>query len=405
MSWFEVSTILIFWLIVWYRWLCYYRAPITVLPLSRTKFIENPPLVSIIVAARNEEKNISRCVNSLLSQNYSNCEIIAVNDCSDDSTGTILDELAKIHPKLKVIHGKPLPESWMGKAHAMYQGYQAAQGEWLLFTDADTFHAPSLLPGVMAAVLPTSYSFATMYSKTANSSFGTYFVSLAVNAYIFMVSDPRNVMNPKSRQSLVNGHYMLFTREAYELMGTHKAIKNYSIDDVALGYLTKMKGFIPLVMMSERDDLHVKHHRTFWEAFCGWSSNLIRGLWTALGPGWGSFLLLAFTLGLFFFWVVPWLTWLGGLETKNSAQTLVGFSQIIAGFAVLWLMKGKIFRAFLDLLLMPFSFLLFIGMVFTGLTIALFQGGSSWKGRVTFTRKPLPSWNPEPTRHRTGPLN
>jgi len=104
-----------------------------------------------------------------------------------------------------VIHGKPLPEGWMGKAHAMYQGYQAAQGEWLLFTDADTFHAPSLLPGVMAAVLPTSFSFATMYSKNLNASFGQYLVELAFYAYIFMISDPRNVMNPKSRQSLVNG--------------------------------------------------------------------------------------------------------------------------------------------------------------------------------------------------------
>ena len=340
----------------------------------------------------------------MLSQNYSNCEIIAVNVCSDDSTGTILDELAKIHPKLKVIHGKPLPEGWMGKAHAMYQGYQAAQGEWLLFTDADTFHAPSLLPDVMDAVLSTSFSFATMYSKNLNASFGQYLVELAFYAYIFMISDPRNVMNPKSRQSLVSGPYLLFTREAYELIGTHKAIKGCSADDVALGYLTKMKGFLPLVMLSEKGDLEVNNYGSFLEAFLGGSRNLVIGLWTALGALRGSLLLVALTVGLSFFWVVPWLTWLGGLETKNSAQTWVGFSQIMAGFAVLWLMKRKFFRAFLDLLLMPFSFLLFIGMVFTGLTIALFQGGSSWKGRVTFTRKPLPPWNPEPIRHRTGVL-
>lgn len=405
MNWFEVFTILIFWLIVWYRWLCYYRAPITVLPLSRTKFIENPPLVSIIVAARNEEKNISRCVNSLLSQNYSNCEIIAVNDCSDDSTGTILDELARIHPQLKVIHGKPLPEGWMGKAHAMYQGYQAAQGEWLLFTDADTFHAPSLLSDVMDAVLPTSFSFATMYSKNLNASFGQYLVELAFYAYIFMISDPRNVMNPKSRQSLVNGPYMLFTREAYELIGTHQAIKGCSSDDVALGYLTKMKGFLPLVMWSEKGDLEVNNYGSFLEAFLGGSRNLVIGLWTALGALRGSLLLVALTVGLSFFWVVPWLTWLEGLETQNSAQALVGFSQLASGFAVLWLMKRNVFRAFTDWLLMPVSFLLFVGMSFGGLLVAIIRGGSSWKGRVTFTQKPLPPWNPEPIRHRTGPLN
>jgi len=375
------------------------------LPTSPTKLTENPPLVSIIVAARNEENNISRCVNSLLSQNYSNCEIIAVNDCSDDSTGTILDELARIHPKLKVIHGNPLPEGWMGKAHAMYQGYQAAQGEWLLFTDADTFHAPSLLSGVMDAVLPTTFSFATMYSKNLNASFGQYLVDLAFGAYIFMISDPRSVMNPKSRQSLVNGQYLLFERKAYELIGTHKAIKGCSADDVALGYLTKMKGFLPLVMLSEKGDLEVNNYGSFLEAFLGGSRNLVIGLWTALGALRGSLLLVALTVGLSFFWVVPWLTWLGGLETKNSAQTLVGFSQIIAGFAVLWLMKGKFFRAFLDLLIMPFSFLLFVGMSFGGLLVAIIRGGSSWKGRVTFTQKPLPPWNPEPIRNRMGAFN
>jgi len=345
-------------------------------------------------------------VNSLLSQNYSNCEIIVVNDCSDDSTGTILDELARIHPKLKVIHGKPLPEDWMGKAHAMYQGYQAAQGEWLLFTDADTIHAPSLLTNVMNAVLPTTFSFATMYSKNLNAaSVGQYLVDLAFSAYIFMIADPRSVMNPKSRQSLAGGPFMLFERQAYELIGTHQAIKGCSSDDVALGYLAKMKGFLSLIMLSKKGDLAINNYGTFGEAFLGGSRNLVIGLWTALGALRGSLLLVALTVGLSFFWVVPWLTWLGGLETKNSAQTLVGFSQIIAGFAVLWLMKRKFFRAFLDLLLMPFSFLLFIGMVFTGLTIALFQGGSSWKGRVTFTRKPLPPWNPEPIRHRMGTLN
>ena len=167
-----------------------------------------------------------------------------------------------------------------------------------------------------------------------------------------------------------------------------------------MGYLTKMKGFLPLVILSEKGSLEANNYGTFGEAFLGGSRNLVIGLWTSLGSLRGSLLLVLLTVGLSFFWMVPWLTWLDGMGKHNSAQTLVGFSQIIAGFVVLWLMKGRFFRALLDLIIMPFSFLLFIGMVFTGLTIALFQGGSSWKGRVTVTQKPLPPWNPEPIRHR-----
>ncbi len=402
MSFFDYFNIAIFWLIVWYRWLCYYRAPIAVLHTSPNHTIKNPsPQVSIIIAARNEEKNISKCVTSLLAQDYPNYEVIAVNDCSEDSTGQILDRLAQSHSKLKVIHGKPLPEDWMGKAHAMYQGYQVAGGAWLLFTDADTFHGSSLLSSVMSRVLPSPFSFATMYSKNLNASFGQYLVDLAFSAYIFMISDPRNIMNPKSRQSLVNGQYLLFEKKAYELIGTHQAIKGCSADDVALGYLAKMKGFLPLVMMSGKGDLEANNYGTFWEAFLGGSRNLVIGPWTVLGPLRGSLLLVVLTVGLSFFWVVPWLTWLGGLETQNSAQSLVGFSQLTSGFAILWLIKRKVFRAFTDWLLMPVSFLLFVGMSFGGLIVSIYRGGAVWKGRVVSTLKPLPPWKPEPVRERS----
>src|SRR5579884_1580270 len=105
---------------------------------------ERPP-VSIIVPARNEERNIHRCVSSLLAQDYENFEVIVVDDGSTDNTGKILDDLAATHPngqRLWVLRVRDLPAGWAGKPHALHRGVQEANGSWLLFTDADTWHEP-----------------------------------------------------------------------------------------------------------------------------------------------------------------------------------------------------------------------------------------------------------------------
>src|SRR5260370_8424735 len=110
---------------------------------------KNVPLVSVIVPARNEERNIRRCVHSLLEQNYENLEVIVVDDGSKDATPCILEEIARSHPRgdsLFVLRLRDhLPQGWAGKPHAIYRGAQEARGEWLLLTDADTWHEPVAL--------------------------------------------------------------------------------------------------------------------------------------------------------------------------------------------------------------------------------------------------------------------
>jgi len=105
----------------------------------------SPPLISVCVPARDEEKNIRRCIEALLSQTYPNLEVIVLDDRSSDATPEILRELAAQNDGLKVIHGSDLPSGWAGKPHALYQAEKTARGEWLCFIDADTFLAPAAL--------------------------------------------------------------------------------------------------------------------------------------------------------------------------------------------------------------------------------------------------------------------
>ena len=93
--------------------------------------------VSVIVAARNEEKNIEHLIESLLNQNHRSFEIIIVNDRSTDSTRAILDKFCDAHKNLKAVHIETLPKGWTGKKHAIKCGIETAQNKILLFTDAD----------------------------------------------------------------------------------------------------------------------------------------------------------------------------------------------------------------------------------------------------------------------------
>ncbi|MBD0360026.1 MAG: glycosyltransferase family 2 protein, partial [Nitrososphaeraceae archaeon] len=104
--------------------------------------IKNFPKVSIILPARNEEKYIARCLDSLLRQDYPNFEIIAINDSSTYRTEVIMQHYAARDPRILVVDAKPKPDGWAGKNWACYQGYLRATGNLLLFTDADTVHVP-----------------------------------------------------------------------------------------------------------------------------------------------------------------------------------------------------------------------------------------------------------------------
>ena len=114
---------------------------------------QGSPRVSVIVPARNEEENLSRCLTSLLAQDYPDLEVIVVDDRSTDGTGALVDRFREQDGRVKKVTGRPLPEGWLGKSHAVHQGVAAATGEWLLFVDADTWIHPRGVYASMEHVL------------------------------------------------------------------------------------------------------------------------------------------------------------------------------------------------------------------------------------------------------------
>jgi len=126
---------------------------------------EDLPFISVCIPARNEERNIGRCVEALLAQTYSNFEIIVLDDRSTDSTTEILRYYAAQNGNLKVINGSNLPSGWAGKPHALIQAAAAARGEWLCFVDADTFVTLDALAAVYAKATETKADLFTIMTR------------------------------------------------------------------------------------------------------------------------------------------------------------------------------------------------------------------------------------------------
>ncbi|BFH65763.1 glycosyltransferase [Paenibacillus azoreducens] len=216
---------------------------ITILRKYDPPALTEPPLVSVIVAARNEQKAIERCVDSLMAQSYGKLEVIVVNDRSTDDTGNCLARLQLRHPSLRIITIGHLPEGWLGKNHALYQGTLAAKGEWILYTDADILFAPQTLEKSIAYSIEHQLDHLTLIPAFT----GSHLVSKWYSTFIFLSASAFGMLwktkDPKAKNSLGVGAFNLLKRSVYEQIGTHQAFAMHTTDDAKLGELVKRHGF------------------------------------------------------------------------------------------------------------------------------------------------------------------
>lgn len=201
------------------------------------------PMVSIIIAARNEERHIELALQSVLHQDYANFETIVLNDRSCDRTGDILQRMAEQHPHLRIIHIAELPNGWLGKNHALQVGANAARGDFLLFTDGDVVMAPSTLARAMGFMLPQQLDHLAMAPDIHMPGpllkiFIIYFM-IAFNLY----ARPWRARVSSSRCHVGIGAFNLVRSQVYQTINGHQPLAMRPDDDMKLGKLIKQGGF------------------------------------------------------------------------------------------------------------------------------------------------------------------
>jgi chlorobactene glucosyltransferase len=281
--WSHVIGVVGFYLVVWLRTAPGKEARVKKLPHKP----ENPgqsingPLVSIIVPARNEERNIRRCVTSLLEQDCENYEVIVVDDDSTDDTPHILENIVQTHPhrsRMRVLRLRELPPGWAGKPHAIHAGVQESHGEWLLFTDADTWHASNALQSALASALETGSDLYSLGTGQVLPGFWEKVMMPMAYIGISMMYPIKKINDPMSPVALANGQYILICRAVYDLIGGYARpeLRNTLLDDRDLALTVKQQGF-RLRLEDGRDLVQVQMYRGLREAWQGWRKNAFLG--------------------------------------------------------------------------------------------------------------------------------
>ncbi len=334
------------------------------------------PRVSIVVPARDEEDNIGPCVRSLLAQQYPDFEVLALNDHSSDRTGEILAGAMAQDRRLRVLAGKPLPDGWLGKNWACQQLAEAARGELLLFTDADTYHDPRTLTDAVAALVAEKADLLSAFPHQEIVSWPEKLVVpiLLWSSFAFLpLGLAYRVRAPAL--SVTIGQYMLFRREAYDRIGGYAAVRQDVVDDMVLGRLIKSHG-LSWRLMDGGARISCRMYHNLREVYQGFSKNLFPMFQYNIASFVATWLWVAV---VFLEPLVVLALRLSGALIMDPAVRLAGAS-VVCTLAVCSILRWRFRLPSYLVLLYPLTIAMTIAIAFSSM-IQTLAGRASWKGR------------------------
>ncbi len=334
-------------------------------------------MVSVLVPARNEARNIRRCLESLLAQEYPLMEILVLDDNSTDETPQIVAEMARRDPRLRLIQGQPLPQGWMGKNFACHQLAQEARGEWLLFTDADTVHHPQALAWALTAAKQNRADLVTLIPRavthTAGEALLLPIIPFGVLGCLPLALGER-LRIPALTMAI--GTFLLFRREMYERVGGHAAVRGEIAEDAVLARRVRRYGG-RVVLLDGADYLDVHFYRGFWETWHG----LAKSAFAALEYRLPLVLLMMAFYGFLFLWPVLLMYW-GLLQGRMGEPALrLALLQVFLNSGLWYAVAVRCRLPRITAFLYPITVLLVLLVVLDSIRMA-FWSGIGWKERV-----------------------
>ncbi len=238
--------------------------------------MSDPPSLSIVVPARNEERNIETCVRSLVAQTGIDAQVIVVDDRSTDGTRAILTTLQREFPQLQVVDGAPLPEGWVGKPWACAQGAAHSSGAWLLFTDADSRHEPHASVSTLAFTRDMHADAITIMTGQDMVTLGEQAALPAILGLVVFASGTLEAINDPARpdRALANGQYVMIRRDAYVALGGHGAVRGEIVEDIEFARHLKRDGRFRLLVAEGTGLVHVRMYRSLRELWEGFTKNM-----------------------------------------------------------------------------------------------------------------------------------
>ena len=271
------------------------------------------PRVSIVLPARNEAVHIAACIRSIRASTWPDLELVVVDDHSTDGTGALALEAAAGDPRVKIVNAPDLPAGWFGKQWACQSGAAHATGSLLLFTDADTRHAPDL---VGRMVRMRERRGAELLSVAGHQEMGTVW-ERAVQPSVYTLILTRyggadaieRATNP--RDVVANGQCFMMSRRVYDAIGGHEPVRGYVVEDVMMAQTIQKRGDRVSLALGI-GQLSTRMYDGLGSLMKGWGKNMYAGgrhamWWGAIGQRLYPLFLLAFPLAVLMPFVA--LTW------------------------------------------------------------------------------------------------
>ncbi|MFB5627571.1 MAG: glycosyltransferase [Nitrosarchaeum sp.] len=226
------------------------------------------PKVSIILPARNEEKFIGKCLDSLIQQDYTNYEVIVIDDSSDDATSKIISEYAKKNSKIIPVSARVKPDGWMGKNWACMEGYRKATGELLLFTDADTTHSQNVISLAVSHLLSSNLDALSAIPKMRVMDFWTRITLPMISVFLHTRFSAIRVNDHTKKTAYFFGSFFIIKQKTYESVGMHEGVKQEIIEDGALGKKVKESGHKMKLVRGDHliEAIWARDKSTLWNA-------------------------------------------------------------------------------------------------------------------------------------------
>jgi chlorobactene glucosyltransferase len=336
------------------------------------------PLISILVPARDEERDIVTCLESLRRQDYPNYEILVLDDSSSDNTAAVVEQIAAVDSRVRLLRGRPLPQEWAGKAFACHQLASQARGSWLLFTDADTIHEPAMLCSALAYAYHNRLALLSGFPLQHTVS-PSQRVVIPVMYFIIFSWFPLWWLqgSTKPKAGFTNGQFLLVSARDYRQIGGHEAVKSRILEDLWLGLEMARHGkrqggadLSQLVACRMYEDLG-----DLWQGFTKWTYSVSSlSLW----------MLGLMMVGGFSFFVSPFL--LVAWHFLAMPTDYAWFVLIIVQLAVVILMRSLIDHRFGHSRLYSLSHPVGISFMLVSGVYAAIQrmtgAGTRWKQRL-----------------------
>ena len=232
-----------------------------------------PGAVSILIPARDEESNITTCLELALAQGPVVREILVYDDHSTDKTPCIVEDFAQRDSRVRLLAREPLADGWCGKPFACAQLAGATQARWLLFLDADARLYPHAVAAAVAAANERRVSLLSCWPALEFGGFWERVLMPLLNFVVFtLYPAPLALRREGASFGLAHGSFILARRDAYLRTGGHALVRAELFEDTRLAQVWRACGERSLCLDGQAV-LRVRMYRSFGEIWRGFQKN------------------------------------------------------------------------------------------------------------------------------------